>query len=60
MRDHEIVMHFQPQVSVKTLEWVGVEALVRWQHPDFGLLPPDTFVPVAERDRALMSELTFT
>jgi len=58
MRDHEIVMHFQPQVSVKTLEWVGVEALVRWEHPDFGLLQPDTFVPVAERDRALISELT--
>ena len=58
IRDHEIVMHFQPQVSVKTLEWVGVEALVRWEHPDYGLLQPDTFVPVAERDRALMSELT--
>ena len=58
LRDREIVMHFQPQVSVPSLEWVGVEALVRWQHPDFGLLPPDTFVPVAERDRALMSELT--
>ena len=58
VRDGEIVMYYQPQVSVKTLDWVGVEALVRWQHPEFGLLPPDTFVPVVERDRMLMSELT--
>jgi EAL domain-containing protein (putative c-di-GMP-specific phosphodiesterase class I)/AmiR/NasT family two-component response regulator len=58
LRDSEIVMHFQPQVNVRTLEWVGVEALVRWEHPEFGLLPPDTFVPVAERNPILMSQLT--
>ena len=55
---HEIVVHYQPQVSVQTLEWRGVEALVRWEHPELGLLPPDTFVPVVERDRDLMQRFT--
>ena len=54
LRTHELVMHFQPQVSVDTLEWVGVEALVRWQHPEFGLMPPDTFVPIVDREPGLM------
>jgi EAL domain-containing protein (putative c-di-GMP-specific phosphodiesterase class I)/AmiR/NasT family two-component response regulator len=54
LRAHEIVLHYQPQVSVDTLEWLGVEALVRWQHPELGLLSPDTFVPVIERTPDLM------
>ena len=54
LRAHEIVLHYQPQVSVDTLEWLGVEALVRWDHPEYGLLPPDTFVPIVERDPDLM------
>lgn len=54
LRSGEIVVHYQPQVDVRTLEWVGVEALVRWKHPELGLLPPDTFVPVLERDTELM------
>ncbi len=58
LQDGEIVMHYQPQVSVDTLAWVGVEALVRWRHPELGMLPPDTFVPVAERHPDLMARLT--
>jgi EAL domain-containing protein (putative c-di-GMP-specific phosphodiesterase class I)/AmiR/NasT family two-component response regulator len=58
LRDEEIVVYYQPQVSVETLEWLGVEALVRWQHPELGLLAPDTFVPVVERDRELMQRFT--
>lgn len=54
LRAHEIVLYYQPQVSVHTLEWLGVEALVRWEHPEYGLLPPDTFVPVVERHGDLM------
>lgn len=54
----EIVVHYQPQVDVGSLAWVGVEALARWQHPELGLLPPDTFVPVAEHDPALCERLT--
>ena len=43
-----LVLHYQPKVEVRTLRVVGFEALVRWQHPDYGLLPPDKFIPLAE------------
>jgi diguanylate cyclase len=45
---HEIVLHYQPKVSVVTGEVVGVEALARWEHPTRGLLFPDAFIPAAE------------
>ncbi len=43
----ELVLHFQPIASVTTGSIVGTEALVRWQHPKRGLLPPSDFIPVA-------------
>jgi diguanylate cyclase len=46
---HQVVVHYQPQVDVRTGRVVGAEALVRWQHPDHGLLGPGAFVPAAER-----------
>jgi EAL domain-containing protein (putative c-di-GMP-specific phosphodiesterase class I) len=42
------VIHYQPQVDVKTGDCIGLEALVRWQHPRHGLLYPDMFIPAAE------------
>ena len=45
---HEIVLHYQPKVSVASGEVVGVEALARWQHPTRGLLFPDSFIAAAE------------
>ncbi len=45
---HELVMHYQPILSVPDRSWSGVEALVRWQHPERGLLSPDKFIPLAE------------
>jgi diguanylate cyclase (GGDEF)-like protein len=45
----EIVLHYQPHIELRTGRCVGVEALARWQHPSLGLLPPGTFIPLAER-----------
>lgn len=53
----QLVNWYQPKVDVKTGEVVGVEALVRWQHPVDGLMFPDQFVPVAE-DGGFIHELT--
>ena len=44
----ELVLHYQPQIYISTGEIRGVEALVRWNHPEKGLLYPDDFIPLAE------------
>jgi diguanylate cyclase (GGDEF)-like protein len=53
----ELILHFQPEVDLASGEMCGVEALVRWPHPEFGLLMPDAFLPLAE-ERGLMRSLT--
>jgi EAL domain-containing protein (putative c-di-GMP-specific phosphodiesterase class I) len=45
---NEFFLHYQPVTSLATGEITGVEALVRWQHPDLGLVPPAEFIPLAE------------
>ena len=49
LRNREFVLHYQPQLSVATGRIVGVEALLRWQHPVEGLIPPGRFIPMAEQ-----------
>lgn len=44
----EFTLHFQPQIEAEVREIVGVEALLRWQHPELGLVPPGDFIPLAE------------
>lgn len=54
---HELELHYQPKVDLSSGEVSGVEALVRWRHPDRGLLGPAAFIPLAERT-TLMRPLT--
>jgi diguanylate cyclase (GGDEF)-like protein len=52
-----LLLHYQPQLDLRTGRVLAVEALLRWQHPEHGLLPPARFVPVAEQTN-LMAPLT--
>ena len=49
IENNELVLHYQPKINLHTNKITGVEALVRWEHPDHGFMPPDEFIPMAER-----------
>ncbi|WP_186416722.1 EAL domain-containing protein [Bosea sp. CS1GBMeth4] len=53
----QLLLHYQPQVSIDGASIVGVEALVRWPHPEHGLIPPAEFIGIAE-ERGLMVPLS--
>ena len=57
IHSNQLVVHYQPQIDIKSGALVGVEALVRWQHPEHGLIYPDLFIPLAEK-KGLISGLT--
>jgi EAL domain-containing protein (putative c-di-GMP-specific phosphodiesterase class I) len=48
LSENEFVLHYQPKVNMRTGKVVGAEALIRWQHPERGLLPPGEFLPAIE------------
>ena len=54
VREGEFVLHYQPQLSLREHSLVGYEALIRWQHPELGLVGPLEFLPVAEARRLML------
>lgn len=46
---HQLQLHLQPKICLSTKAVLGAEALIRWQHPEKGLIPPDVFIPFAEQ-----------
>ncbi|MBQ4861786.1 EAL domain-containing protein [Pseudoalteromonas sp. MMG013] len=48
IKSKQFSLYYQPQVDCKTLKIVGYEALIRWKHPDKGMIPPTKFIPIAE------------
>lgn len=54
----EFEVHFQPKIALKAGHIIGAEALVRWRHPQHGMVPPDAFVPLIE-EFGLMNDMTW-
>jgi diguanylate cyclase (GGDEF)-like protein len=48
LQNNEFVLYYQPQINLATRRIVGAEALIRWNHPTRGMIPPDKFIPIAE------------
>lgn len=54
----ELTPFFQPKIALKAGHIIGAEALVRWRHPEHGLIPPDAFIPLIE-EYGLMTDMTW-
>jgi diguanylate cyclase (GGDEF)-like protein len=57
LQNNELKLHYQPQISLATRRIIGMEALLRWHHPERGNIPPATIIPIAETS-GLMGPLT--
>ncbi len=51
----ELTIFYQPQISLHTGQIIGLEALLRWKHPEMGMIPPDVFIPLAESNGLINS-----
>ncbi|VAW65834.1 Sensory box/GGDEF family protein [hydrothermal vent metagenome] len=56
LKEEQFVVYYQPKISLTTDKYIGVEALVRWQHPEKGMIPPIEFIPLAE-ETGLITQL---
>jgi len=54
IKEEEFLLYFQPQVNVKNNQITSMEALIRWNHPDLGLLMPGEFIPIAEESGLIL------
>jgi EAL domain-containing protein (putative c-di-GMP-specific phosphodiesterase class I) len=52
--ERQFVLHYQPEIDLATRRIIGLEALIRWQHPQRGLIPPMDFIPVAEESGLIL------
>lgn len=51
----QLELHYQPQLSIPSCELIGFEALLRWRHPEFGMVSPNEFIPMAEETGLILS-----
>ena len=58
LEDNEMTLYFQPRICTKTNKIIGAEALIRWNHPEWGIIPPNEFLPLAE-ENGLITEIDY-
>lgn len=56
VKQNELIIHYQPQINQRTQQLVGIEALLRWVHPEKGMISPGVFIPIAE-ETGLIAEI---